>query len=175
MRASRTEVDPTANSAYDYIASSGGTLDISSISGSAASGTTPPTPFSVENTIAESSNPTVSPFFRLQGGISPGSPALQIGSFAVSTGGVLTFTAGSGVVLTPPSNITIVRNGSVNSISFNNSIVGANYRLVYTDAAGLSTPIASWTTLPSTPGNGGPLTLQDTTTDAARFYAVQVF
>ncbi|MDB6066568.1 MAG: hypothetical protein JWR26_2776 [Pedosphaera sp.] len=169
-------ISSAAASSYSYIASSGGQSDITTISGAAASGTSPvPTSFVVENTIP-STGSAISKFFRLQGTATPppGNPSLQIGTFAMTSDGTITFTAGGSVVLTPPTGLSIVRNGNVNTVSFN-SVSGVNYRLLYTTDLAANPSVSTWTTLPSVAGNGSAMTLQDTSSDTARYYKVQAF
>jgi hypothetical protein len=54
-----------------------------------------------------------------------------------------------------------------------NTIAGVNYRLRYTNAAGLTSPISTWSTGGSIASTGSVLTLQDTHADPIRFYAVE--
>ena len=54
------------------------------------------------------------------------------------------------------------------------SFAGVSYTLRYTNVAGLRSPISTWTIAPgNVTGNGGVLTLNDSTTDTNRFYVLQ--
>jgi len=90
--------------------------------------------------------------------------------------GVLTFTAGGAqpAPLTPPTILGVGRSGNVTTISFS-STNGVNYRLRYADVAGLNANVTNWPSLPSAPGGSPSTALQDTTSDATRFYKVEAF
>ena len=165
-------ITPTDPSSYTYIVTdSYGTAnaDITTLNGSS-------------EFVVDSAIPGTSRFFEVRGSTPPANtPCTQVGSFTLTPNGAtatLTFTAGAPVVQTPPpapTSLVLARNGTLNTISFN-STNGVNYRLRYTDPAGLNSLSASnWTILPSVPGAFPTTSLQDTTTDAARFYKVEAF
>jgi hypothetical protein len=160
-----TTSDP---SSYTYIATSGGVGDITKIDGQV--------PFVVENTISNSASPTVSKFFRIRGTNPPTTLAIQAGSFAMSTNGTLTFTVGVPVNTLPPapSILSITRAGALVNVLITSTNT-ANYRLRYTNSAGLNASVSNWIALPSIPGAGATTTLQDTFTTTNRFYRVEAF
>src|SRR6266404_1022727 len=156
-------ISPSDTSAYTYIATDGGPGDVTSIAGTA--------PFLVENPI-----PGTSRFFEVKG-INPAvNPSIQIGSFSMVASGALTFTAGAAQKppLTPPTIFGVDRSGNVTTISFS-STNGVNYRLHYTDAAGLNMNVTNWPSLTTVPGGYPTTALQDTSSDATRFYKVEAF
>jgi len=93
-----------------------------------------------------------------------------LGYFELKPNGALTF---NNPVFAPPApTITsIVRNGDVTTISFTTTS-GATYRLRATNAAGLTTPVSTWTIGSSTTGTGAVLSLTDTSSEGTRFFAV---
>lgn len=134
----------------------------------------------VENLTADdfdldSSNVSRSDLYELIPGTRAGGtldvPGRFLGYFELKPDGTLTFTNPAS---TPPvPNITsIVRNGNVTTVSFN-TVSGVTYRLRYTDAAGLSSPLSTWSTGASVTGTGSVLSLEDTHTDPNRFYVVE--
>ena len=155
-------VPPTDASSYTAIASDSGRLDPATIGGIA--------PFQVENDLG-----TTNHFFQLRvSNLSVKPAALQIGSFGISTNGVMTFIAGT--PLPPLQQPQIVGNGHTGNqqtISFS-TVAGGNYRLRY--ASVLTPNVTSWTALPTViAGDGTNKTLTDTSSDAVRFYAVEAF
>jgi len=155
-------IAPTDLSSYTAIASQSGQVDVSTMGGSA--------PFQVENDLG-----TINHFFQLKvSNLSVKPAAVQIGSFGISTNGVLTFIAGSAVTpLQRPQIVANGRNGNQQTISFS-TIAGGNYRLRYSTV--LSPDAANWTVLPAViAGDGTTKTLTDTSSDAVRFYAVEAF
>jgi hypothetical protein len=88
-----------------------------------------------------------------------------IGTFTITAGGVLTFTAG------PPTPVVtgITRSGNLNSVSFSTGLSG-NYSLVYTNKIGGSTnwPVAG----SSLVGDGNTNSLNYTSADSAGFFKV---
>ncbi|EEF58447.1 hypothetical protein [Pedosphaera parvula] len=157
-------ISPSDTTAYTYIASEGGGGDVPTITGLA--------PFTVENPI-----PGTSRFFEVKG-INPAvNASVQVGSFTMGTNGVLTFTAGVTQQQPPlviPAILGASRIGNITSISFA-STNGVNYRLRYTDSAGLSLGASNWTTLPSVLGAGPTTTLQDTAAVPDRFYKIEAY
>ena len=149
-----------AASSYDYIVS-GGTLNgktIPKLGGNA--------PFTVEQAV-----PGFLDFWAIQSTtIYPNSPPdTLIGTFTITTNGVLTFVAGPRA-----STINGVRrSGNASAIQFTTT-VGNTYSVAYTNTLG--GPVATWpvdvTTLV---GNGKVNTLNHTNSgDAAEFYRVSV-
>ena len=97
-----------------------------------------------------------------------------VGYFDLTPSGTLTFTAAS----TAPAAPTITgvqRSGNITTVSFTTANL-VNYRLRATDAAGLTTPVATWSTNAVTrAGNGSVQSLQDTNGSNIHFYAVEAF
>lgn len=141
---------------YDDIVSPSGN-SIAQLGGNAA--------FTVEGVV-----PATFGFWQLQPSTaSPKPPATFLGTFTITTNGVLTFTAGAAAV--PPNNIvSITRSGSVSTVTFTTS-TGGNYWLTSTNL--LTSPAASWPTV-SGPvgGNGNNLSLNDTNSARDAFYRV---
>ncbi len=107
----------------------------------------------------------------------PGNSALNLpgrflGFFELKPNGALTFTAAS-TVLPAPTITSITRTGDVTTVSFT-TVSGGTYRLRATNAAGLTTPVSTWTTGNSLAGTGGVLSLTDTNSADIRFFAVDV-
>ncbi len=98
-------------------------------------------------------------------------PGRLLGHFDLKPDGTLTF---SNAATTPPAPVLhgIAYAAGTATVSFN-TVNGVLYRLRSTDAAGLGTPVSTWTTGASVTGNGTPATLQDSSTSSARFYAVE--
>lgn len=99
-------------------------------------------------------------------------PGRFLGYFELKPDGTLTFSTGT----TPPPapEITAVaRAGDVTTVSFA-TVSGATYRLRATDAAGLGSPVSTWSAGSSLTGNGSVQSLQDTSTAAVRFFALEV-
>ncbi|MFZ0828189.1 MAG: hypothetical protein WAO02_12270 [Verrucomicrobiia bacterium] len=140
---------------YDYTVSGGNFNGIAKLGGNA--------PFTVEQAI-----PGFLDFWAIQPTtVYPNPPPDNlVGTFTVSTNGVLTFVAGP-----RPSNIIGVgRSGNVSSVQFTTT-VGNSYSLVYTNTLGGAA--ATWpvdgTTLI---GDGKIDTINRTTSDNAEFYHV---
>lgn len=94
---------PSDPAAYTYIASSGGTLDVSTMGGAA--------PFTLEQDV-----PGTARFFELK--VSTANPkpaAVRVGSFQLTVDGALTFTAGvpTPLIATPPSSQAVWAGGSL--------------------------------------------------------------
>jgi hypothetical protein len=112
--------------------------------------------------------PSRSDFYQLEPSTAHSAGA-YLGYFELSTNGSMVFYRLAG----PPPTITVSVSGTTSTISFPTAS-GATYTLHYTNAAGLSAPISTWTTLPGNiSGNGAVQSFQVTTTDANRFYSVQ--
>ena len=152
----------SAVTSYSYIASGGGQLDASTLGGAA------PFPIEIEN-------PATNRFIELKASnVSPKPAATIVGTFSLTSAGVLTFSAGPPVTALTQSHIqSIARSGSVNTVTFSTAI-GANYRLRYT--TNLVSGASIWTILPtSIAGDGSNKTLTDTTSDPRRFYVVEAY
>jgi hypothetical protein len=105
----------------------------------------------------------------------PGSgnpPGRYLGYFELKPNGTLTYTAAS-TVLPAPTITNISRVGNVTTVSFT-TVAGGTYKLRATTAAGLSTPVSTWTLGNSIAGTGAVLSLTDTSTADIRFFAVEV-
>jgi hypothetical protein len=107
----------------------------------------------------------------LYSAISSNLPPTLIGNFCLGANGVLTFTTSSP---TPPApDLQIARAGNVSTISFVTTN-GVNYTLLYTNTAGLGTPVANWPSLPGTiSGNNSTTNFTDTSADPDRVYRVK--
>jgi hypothetical protein len=116
--------------------------------------------------------PSRSVLYRLEPDAYPHAAGTLIGFFDFNPDGTLTFTAGP-----PPEQTTItsiINQGPVVTVSFPTvNLVG--YRLLYTDANGLATPISSWNIGSSLIGDGTTLSLQDTNPTPTRFYTVEAY
>jgi len=102
-----------------------------------------------------------------------------LGFFTINLSGStpkLTFTpsaANGGTVPPSPVTLTIGWANGQSSISFASSN-SVTYKLFFTNATGLGSPIASWPSLPDTiVGDGTVKSFTDTTADPVRFYQVQ--
>lgn len=134
----------------------------------------------VENVTADdfdldASNVSRSDLYELIPGTRAGAtldtPGRFLGFFELRPDGSLTFT--NPVSAPPAPTITgLSRNGTVTRVSFN-SVAGVTYRLRYTDAAGLSSPLSTWSTGASVAGTGSALSLEDNSAGSIRFYAVE--
>jgi len=152
--------DPQLGGAsYDYIVSGGNFNSIATWAGKAPFSTVP-----VEQTIPGSFD-----FWAVQPtGIYPNSPPDKlIGTFSVTTNGVLKFVAGP----RPPAIVEISRTGNTSAIQFTTT-VGNTYSVAYTNqlgAAATTWPVDATTLV----GDGKIDTLNHTNAgDAAEFYRV---
>jgi hypothetical protein len=124
---------------------------------------------------ASPSNVSRSDLYEVEPGTTTGgtinTPGRYLGYFELKPDGTLTFNT---TVTVPIPDITgISREGDVTSVSFP-TVNGVIYQLRATDTAGVSTPVASWTAGASVTGDGTEKTLQDTSADAIRFFAIEV-
>ncbi len=101
-----------------------------------------------------------------------GAASRYLGYFELKADGGLTFNTGKPSP-TRPTITRVSRKGEVTTVSFT-STSGATHRLRSTDAAGLTSPISSWTVGASVRGDGAVLSLDDTGSASIRFYAVEV-
>lgn len=154
---------PSEASAYTYIASSGGTLDVTTMSGLA--------PFPVEGVI-----PAKLRFFEIKANNTTPKPAAdEVGSFEMTVEGVLTFVSGvGGLEPIPQPQVTgINRSAGQTTLTFTTA-TGVSYRLRASSSLGPGA--GSWTTLPTTVvGTGGTVSLTDASEDPVRFYSVEAF
>ncbi len=96
------------------------------------------------------------------------------GTFSLASNGTLTFNT---VSVTPPvPKITSVsRAGNNVTVFFTTTNAVFTYTLYYTNSTGLSAPVTSWPSSPTTViGNGLTNSIMDTTTDTNRFYRIGV-
>jgi hypothetical protein len=99
-------------------------------------------------------------------------PAYYVGYFQFCPDGTMTFVRASGTTLPPPPQLTITTVGTTNLISFP-SANGAVYTLYYTNSAGLTQPVSTWPTSPTTiTGDGSVKTFTNSPGGAERFYRV---
>jgi hypothetical protein len=153
------------------MASDGYTTPISTIGGR--------TPATVENSLTRVTIEGVVPanlrFFAFKAtNVNPKPAAQQVGTFALSANGVLTFTAGAEAVVNPPPKPQITgtryQNGTA-TVSFTTTNA-VSYRLVY--STDLRNSMTNWTPVgASVTGNGSVMSLTDTTASGYRFYGVQ--
>ena len=100
--------------------------------------------------------------------------AYYVGYFELSSNGLLSFTREAASAPLPPApQITAFsRTGNNSIISFTTSN-SATYTLYFTNSAGLSAPVAAWSSSPATiTGDGNVNSFTNTTTDPFRFYSV---
>lgn len=147
---------------YDYIVTSGGSLDRTTWSGL--------TGFNVEQVA-----PGTNYFFCVSSSSATPKPAAtQTGTFTLDENGTLTFIAGSQVQLPPitaPKLAVGISSGKV-TVSFTTES-GVNYRLRKSQS--LSTPSSSWGIVGSpAQGDGSVATLQDSPSTPA-FYVVEAY
>lgn len=99
-------------------------------------------------------------------------PGRFLGYFELKPDGRVTFNT-----LTPPPPAPVIsgirREGDVATVTFT-SANGATYRLRSTGAAGLGTPINTWTAGATVTATGTSASLSDTTADSVRFYAIEI-
>lgn len=126
--------------------------------------TTPP------NFTAGGSLPSRADFYQIEPSTGGTHPAgTYLGYFELENNGSMVFYRLAG----PPPAITVTVSGATSTISFP-SATGATYTLYYTNAAGLLSPISTWTkTTPNVTGDGTVKSFQVTSTNANRFYSVQ--
>jgi hypothetical protein len=99
-------------------------------------------------------------------------PAYYVGYFQFCPDGTLTFFRASGSTPPPAPQLTVTRDGTTNYISFQ-SANGAVYTLYYTNSAGLTRPVSTWPTSPTTiTGDSSTKTFTNSPGDAERFYRV---
>lgn len=101
-----------------------------------------------------------------------------VGNFTLNTDGTMTFTRAGGAVILPPPPppkfVSLSVSGGNVSVFFTTTN-NATYTLYYTNAAGLTSPVTNWASVPMTvTGNGLTNSIMDTTTDANRFYRIGV-
>jgi hypothetical protein len=144
------------SASYDYIVTAGGTraAQIAFFGGNAA--------FNVEGVVPGS--------FALWR-IAPNVNAAYVGTFNITAGGGLTFTAGPATV--PSPNITgIGRSGNISTVSFTTTTSGGNYWLTYTNVLGRSP--TNWPVVSGpVAGDGTAKSLTHTNSGAAGFYSVK--
>ena len=92
-----------------------------------------------------------------------------LGYFELKADGTLTFNT----LISPPKIKNITRNGGNSTVTFS-TVSDRTHRLRYTNAAGLATPISTWSIAGSITGTGSDLSLQHASSDAATFYAIEV-
>jgi hypothetical protein len=99
-------------------------------------------------------------------------PAYYVGYFQFCPDGTMTFFRASATTLPAAPQLTVTRDGTTNYISFP-SANGAVYTLYYTNSAGLTRPVSTWPTSPTTiTGDGFVKTFTNSPGDAERFYRV---
>jgi len=114
--------------------------------------------------------PSRADFYQIEPSTGGAHPAgTYLGYFELEENGSMVFYRLAG----PPPAITVTVSGATSTISFP-SASGATYTLYYTNAAGLLSPISTWTkATPNISGDGTVKSFQLTSTNANRFYSVQ--
>jgi hypothetical protein len=101
--------------------------------------------------------------------------AYYVGYFRLNSNGTMTFTrdiASSQSLPPPPPFLSIRRVGNTSTISFGTTN-GATYTLYYTNAAGLTQPVANWPASVTTiTGDGNTNSFTDSSSDPMRIYRV---
>lgn len=108
--------------------------------------------------------------------------AYYLGYFTLNTDGTMTFTrqantSGGGGNNPPPQPVLALtsrlQSGQITSTISFNTTNGATYKLYFTNAAGLKTPMTNWPSLTTTiTGDGAMHSFTNTSTDAVRFYSI---
>lgn len=118
-------------------------------------------------------NPVVDPHTHLSSGAS-----YYLGYFEFKPDGTMSFTRGSTTNSGPPSPppppqvLSATRTGSTTTLLFTTTN-GATYTLYFTNSAGLTAPVSTWSSSPNTVvGTGSSGSLSDTSSDADRFYRI---
>jgi hypothetical protein len=127
--------------------------------------TTTPPDFTSGNELASRAD-----FYQIAPSTGGAHPAgTYLGYFELEKNGSMVFYRLAG----PPPAIALTVSGTTSTISFP-SATGATYTLYYTNAAGLLSPVSTWTkTAPNVTGDGTVKSFQVTSTDTNRFYSVQ--
>jgi hypothetical protein len=116
----------------------------------------------------DSENVSRSDLFELRPGND--TPGRYLGYFEFKPDGSLTFN--TSMPLPPRPTVTnITRDGELTTVSFT-TVTGATYHLRATDAAGLTTPVSSWSIGASANGTGSVVSLTETNSTDLRFFAV---
>ena len=95
-----------------------------------------------------------------------------LGYFELKPDGSLTFNT-LAPAPTRPTITSITRSGGISTVSFTTTS-SFTHRLRYTTAAGLATPVATWSIGSSVTGTGSVLSLQNTDAAAITFYTIEV-
>ena len=105
-------------------------------------------------------------------GLTTGS-AYYLGYFSLNTDGTFSFTRATAAPPLPPQPLLkIQRVGTSSTVSLATTN-GATYKLYYTNAIGITTPVLNWPSISTNlTGNGNTNSFLDITTDAVRFYDV---
>jgi len=97
--------------------------------------------------------------------------AYYVGYFTLNPDGTMTFTRASAASPTQPV-LTISRAGTTSTISLATAN-GTTYTLFYTNSSGLTQPVSTWPSSPTTlSGDGTTKSFSDTTSDPDRVYRV---
>ncbi|MBX3746693.1 MAG: hypothetical protein KF833_15400 [Verrucomicrobiae bacterium] len=120
------------------------------------------------------SNVSRSDLYEVEPGTTSGgtlnAPARYLGFFELKADGTLTFNT---TVAVPTPRITGISHAEgVTTLTFL-TVNGVTYVLRTTGADGLTSPVSTWTAGASVRGDGTEKTLQDTSTDAIRFFIIE--
>lgn len=100
-------------------------------------------------------------------------PGRSLGFFDLKPDGTLSFRSASPAGPPAPTILSVARAGASTTLRVATA-AGFNYRLRFTNAAGLETPLSSWTAGPAASGTGSVVVLEDASGEPARFYVVEV-
>lgn len=115
--------------------------------------------------------PSESDFYELQPGSGTGT---YLGNFQLAEDGSMTFNAASTVVTYPAPTLSVTKSSGNVNVSFQSTANGI-YTLHYTSAAGLKTPVSSWSTVSTNIiGDGTVKTFQQPISGTAAYYSVSV-
>jgi len=124
--------------------------------------------YEIRPTVDALGNPVTDPHTGQTSG-----PAYYLGYFQFNSNGTMTFTRASATRPPPPPPVLTISRSSTTSTIYFGTTNGATYKLYFTNASGLGTPVSNWPSSPTTlTGNGSTQSLTDTTTDPIRFYKV---
>jgi hypothetical protein len=98
----------------------------------------------------------------------------NLGTFTLSTAGILTFNVVS-TTPPPPQIMSITRLDNISTVYFTTTNGSFIYKLYFTNSSGLTAPVSTWPTSSTTvTGNGLTNNLTDTTATTNRFYLIGV-
>ncbi len=111
-----------------------------------------------------------SDFYQVPASDAGGGPVKFLGYFEFSTNGVMTYVAYPSAAVVAPAIVSIVRNGTTNTVTFT---TGANGTYTLCGTNSLGAPRSTWPALTAISGNGGQRSLTDVDAGGAKFYLVK--